>query len=103
MILFVVGENMDLNRYNTRVRQAMSDAYVDCGKRRQKVRKELDEVKEKVGNGQETISYAEYNRLVAKAVELQREYDKLKIEREVWDMAREICMEIADEMCEKVK
>ena len=103
MILFVVGENMDLNRYNTKVRQAMSDSYVDCGKRRQKVRKELDEVKEKVGNGQETISYAEYNRLVAKAVELQREYDKLKIEREVWDMAREICMEIADEMCEKVK
>lgn len=94
---------MDMNRYNTRVRQAMSDAYVECSKRRNEVRHEFNKLDEKLANEKETISYAEYKRLCRKAEELEKEYERLKIEWETWDKAREICMEIADEMCKEVK
>lgn len=94
---------MDLNRYNTRVRQAMSDAYVDCSKRRNKIRHEFNQLQEKLENEKEIIPYAEYKRLCRKLEDLEKEYERLRIEWMTWDKAREICMEIADEMCEKVK
>lgn len=94
---------MDLNRYNTRVRQAMSDKYVDCSKRRNKIRHEFNQLQEKLENEKEIIPYAEYKRLCRKLEDLGKEYERLRIEWMTWDKAREICMEIADEMCEKVK
>ena len=94
---------MDLNRYNTRVRQAMSDAYVYCSKRRNKIRHEFNQLQEKLENEKKIIPYAEYKRLCRKLEDLEKEYERLRIEWMTWDKAREICMEIADEMCEKVK
>ena len=44
------------------------------------------------------MSYAEYVELEKKEKELEAAMNKLKIERDVWDQAREICMNIADEM-----
>ena len=44
-----------------------------------------------------TMAYSEYMELNRQAKVIQTEIDRLNIERDVWDKAREICMDIADE------
>lgn len=91
-------QKAELNRYSTLVRQAMSDKYVECTKRKVAIHKELIETAERLANEKETLPYQEY-------VELQREYELVErkyynelLKRSIWDQAREICMECADEM-----
>ena len=90
---------MDKNRYNTKVRQAMSDKYKETSKKKAELENELyaisiqltkDEIKK-------TMTYSEYMELNQQAKVIQTEIDRLNIERDVWDKAREICMDIADE------
>ena len=85
-----------LNRYSTLVRQAMSDKYVECKKRRNELFKKQLNILHKLDKEKETLPYQEY-------VELQREYELVErkyynelLKRSVWDQAREICMECAD-------
>lgn len=87
-----------LNRYGTLVRQAMSDEYVECSKRRNELFKKQLNILHKLDKEKETLPYQEY-------VELQREYELVErkyynelLKRSVWDQAREICMECADEV-----
>lgn len=87
-----------LNRYSTLVRQAMSDKYVECKKRRNELFKKQLNILHKLDKEKETLPYQEY-------VELQREYELVErkyynelLKRSVWDQAREICMECADEV-----
>ena len=65
-----------MNAYDTRVRHAISDD----------------------PNTKVQVSYAEYEELKKKKKELEAAINKLRIEQNVWDQAREICMNIADEM-----
>lgn len=87
-----------LNRYSTLVRQAMSDKYVECTKRGNELFKEQLDIFYRLDKEKETLPYQEY-------VELQREYELVErkylnelLKRSVWDQAREICMECADEV-----
>ena len=91
-------QKAELNRYSTLVRQAMSDKYVEYTKRKVAIHKEQIETAERLANEKETLPYQKY-------IELQREYELVErkyrnelLKLSVWDQAREICMDCADEM-----
>lgn len=48
-----------------------------------------------------TMTYKDYMELKQKEETIQREIYRLSIEHEIWDEAREICMDIADEEVNK--
>lgn len=89
-----------MDAYDTRVRHAISDEYVRVVKEKNKLRAEQLEVEEKLNdpNTKVQVSYAEYEELKKKKKEFETAINKLRIEQNVWDQAREICMNIADEM-----
>lgn len=87
-----------MEKYNTRVRQAMSDEYVKCTKRKCQLSKEYEETMERLKTEKDTLSYREYKELECKAEELQSQYKTEKVRLDVWDQAREICLSIADEV-----
>lgn len=92
---------MDINRYNTRVRQAISDKYVECTKRKQEIGTQLLILRNKLTSFMDdeiTLTYTDYTNLKSSIDELNRELKRLDIERDIWDKAREICLDIADEM-----
>lgn len=94
---------MDINRYNTRIRQAISDKYVECNKRKQEISKKSLELQSKLSrymDGKEILTYQEYTDLHSSLGMLHHEDDMLDIQIAVWDEARELCLNIADEMCE---
>lgn len=87
-----------IEKYNMRVRQAMSDEYVKCSKRKCQLSREYEEVLEKLETEKDTLSYRQYKGLECEADDLKRKYENEKIRLDVWDQAREICLNIADEM-----
>lgn len=89
---------MDKNRYNTKVRQAMSDEYVRTSKEKTKLENELFTISQQLVDNEfkNNTSYKEYIELKHKAETIQTEIYRLGIEHEIWDKAREICMDIAD-------
>lgn len=94
---------MDINRYNTRVRQSISDKYVECNKRKQEIGQQLLELRFKLTrymDGTEALTYKEYIDTKSTIDQLHRENDALAIQIGVWDEARELCLDIADEMDE---
>ena len=87
-----------LNRYSTLVRQAMSDKYVECAKRRSELYREGFIIYNRLEKEQDTLSYRQYMELKAELEQVrQQEHDEI-VKRDVWDQAREICMECADEV-----
>ena len=87
-----------LNRYSALVRQAMSDKYVECAKRRGELYREGFIIYNKLEKEQDTLSYRQYMELKAELEQVrQQEHDEI-VKRDVWDQAREICMECADEV-----
>ena len=94
---------MDINRYNTKVRQAMSDNYVRTSKEKAKLENELLATSQQLTSEEtkSTMTYKDYMELKQKAEIIQREIYRLSIEHEIWDEAREICMDIADEEVNK--
>lgn len=85
-------------RYNTRIRQAISDEYVKCSNERNQISKKCIEIEEKLQNGVNKLTYEQYVFLDKKLNDLQKEYSELTIKINVWEEAREICLNIADEM-----
>lgn len=95
---------MDLDRYNTRVRQAISDKYVECSKKKQEISNQMILLRSKLSDymtGNIVLTYKEYIDLKSSLNILHDEEDELDIEIAVWDEAREICLNIADEMCDR--
>ena len=87
-----------LNRYSTLVRQAMSDKYVECAKRRGELYREGLIIYNRLEKEQDTLSYRQYMELKAELEQVrQLEHDEI-VKRDIWDQAREICMECADEV-----
>lgn len=96
-------KNMDINRYNTRVRQAMSDKYVECSKRKRNIQQETLELQRKLSrfmDGEENLTYREYIDVKSAITMLDNEARELDIKIAVWDEARELCLNVADDMCE---
>lgn len=87
-----------IEKYNTRVRQAMSDEYVKCAKRKTQLLKKYEEVAERLKIEKDTLSYRQYKELECKADDLKRQHEYEKIRHDVWAQAREICLNIADEV-----
>ena len=87
-----------MEKYNTRVRQEMSDEYVKCSKTKCQLSREYEEVLERLKTEKDTLSYREYKELECKADDFKMQYEAEKIKLDVWDMAREICLNIADEV-----
>lgn len=92
---------MDIHKYNTQVRQAMSDRYIECSRRRNDISKEILSIKQKIVQETYTITHIEYTKLKSKIEELNNEYTRLTTELKIWDQARELCLNTADEMCNK--
>lgn len=93
-----LASNIDINKYNTRVRKAMSNEYVKCSERLEEARKELDSICMKLSDEYKTISHIEYEALTTRQKSLMSKIDGLILERNTWEKAREICLNIIDEM-----
>lgn len=94
--------HIDENRYNLSVRQAISDAYVECSKRHQAKVDECIALSQKLlePNLADKMPYNEYTCLMRDAEFCRVQSEQLKLEMSVWDKAREICLQVADDMLE---
>ena len=91
-------ENLnDRDKYNIRIREAISDKYVDCSKRKQDKQKELTEILRKLSENKKTMPYQDYIDLQKYASVLQTEVENLCVELNTWDKVREVCMDVIDE------
>ena len=86
-----------MKKYNILVRQAISDKYVECSKTKSMVIKERQLLISRLELEKETLPYNEYIRLQKKSETMAKEIEELSIQLNVWDMAREICLNVADE------
>jgi hypothetical protein len=93
---------MDENRYNTRVRHAMSDNLVECRKMKCNFESRITWINKHLIEEKDTITHREYMRLSTELIELEEKIERLKVVIDVWDQARELCMNIADEMCKEM-
>ena len=89
---------MDMDKYNTKVRQAISDKYVECSKSRAKAMKESEKISLQLAYETDGLTYKQYLELNNKLVCLNKEIERLGVEIDTWDKAREICLNVADEM-----
>ena len=85
-----------MSKYDTLTRCAISDAFVRCSKQISETHRKLTELHIKLEQEKDTLSYKRY-------IQLQKEYDAvsqelhdLKIQRDTWDEAREICLNVID-------
>lgn len=87
-----------MEKYNTRVRQAMSEEYVKSSKKKVQLQRKCESVLEELATGKDKLSFNEYIALKENAEILQRQYEDEKIRLDIWDQAREICLSVADEV-----
>lgn len=92
---------MDINWYNTKVRQTISDKLVECSKNRAEAMKEFEKTSLRLANEMDILTYKQYLELKDKASYLHKEIEMLSVEIDTWDKAREICLNLADEMIVK--
>lgn len=85
-----------VHKYNTRVRQRMSDEYVSALKKREELIAKRNKVF--VEMGADNISHAEYLRLEKLSNQIKLGLVKINTEIDIWDKAREICLDVADEI-----
>lgn len=92
-------KNNVIDLYNSKTRTAMNEEYDRTIKERSKKEIELLEVEEKLNNenSKTMMSYAEYTALEKRAKVLEQDIQRLWIEQKIWESAREICVNIADE------
>ena len=87
-----------LNRYGTLVRQAMSDKYVECAKKKCLLSKEIEIIRRSLENEKDILPYNRYVELQNELKDLEQKYHDQRIMLDIWDQAREICMGCADEV-----
>ena len=87
-----------IEKYNTRVRQAISDNYIEYSKTKAMAEREREAVIERLRTEKRTLPYSDYVSLQEKAERLAKEFEELNIQIDIWDKAREICLNIAYKM-----
>ena len=88
-----------MNKYNTLVRQAMSDKYVECTKKKCEIGRKYNDLYNLLNSDEGiTLPYETYLKLQKDLEYYDKEHERLKIELDIWFQAREICMEIADDV-----
>ena len=88
---------MNINKYNTRVRQAISDELVKCSRRKQEYKNKHACIMVRLASEKDTLPYSEYMQLAKERDFLVKMQEVEDIKLDIWDMAREICLNIADE------
>lgn len=89
---------MNIDKYNTRVRQAISDEYIKCSKEKQKLNEQYTCICRRLRDEADTLPYNEYIRLEKETERIFNAIHVVEIELHIWDQAREICLNIADEI-----
>lgn len=89
---------MSIDYYNTRIRQAISDEYVKCSKQRQEYTNLYGDLTARLIDGRDTLLHTEYIQICEERDEIVKLMRLEDIKLDVWDQAREICLNIADEM-----
>lgn len=89
---------MSGNKYNTAIRRAISDRYIECSKQRKQKQDELVEISRQLAEGKNTIPYQDYLDLKDRSAYLLTEVGDLSIELNTWDKAREVCLNVIDEV-----
>ncbi len=89
-----------MEKYNARVRQAISERYVEATKEKCRLSKEYEKffVRLRDGDEKNKLTYNKYIELEQQAKVLEKKLSDLKIEINIWDQAREICLDIADDI-----
>lgn len=90
--------NNTIDLYNSRVRCAMSDQYVECNNMKVNFQRRLEWILQHMSENRDTISHVEFVRLEREMEELNSKLETLRVAIGVWDHAREICLNIASEM-----
>lgn len=88
-------------RYNTQVRRAMSDAYVTCRTELKIQENQLQAALQLLSDEKETIKFSDYVAIRKRINQLREEIKKKNVELEIWDKAREICLNVSDELQNK--
>lgn len=91
-------DTLIMEKYNTRVREAMSEEYVKSSKKKAQLHRKCEDILESLATGKDNLSYNEYVALEEKARKIQRQYEDEQIRFDIWDQAREICLNVADEV-----
>ena len=86
-----------MSKYNNRVRQAISDLYVKYSKEKSKCMEELREVQTLLYNQDGKLLYNDYMALVAKENRINKKIEELDIRIDSMDIAREVCLNAAEE------
>lgn len=87
-----------MNKYNTAIRNAISHEYVRCGKEKAAAEVAYEEITSKLLADNGTLSHKQYMTMCTEAERLRKLSEDLQIELNTWDKAREICLNIADDM-----
>lgn len=87
-----------MQKYNTRVREAMSEEYVKSSKKKAQLQRQYEKVLERLDTEVSKLCYNEYITLQKRAEDLKWLYEDEQIRFDTWDKAREICLNIADEV-----
>lgn len=93
--------NKNENLYNARVRQAVSDELVRTGNSIRIYRDEINRITKTLEDNYDSITHKEFLELEDRLKCINEAIKTLTIIRGVWDQAREICLDIADEMYEE--
>lgn len=91
-------QKKSIEKYNTRVREAMSEEYVKSSKKKAQLQREYEKVLERLDTEASTLCYNEYITLQKRSEDLKRQYEDEQIRFDIWDQAREICLNVADEV-----
>lgn len=88
-----------INKYNTAVRRAISNKYVECTKKKCEIGRKMTDLYSLLHSEEgRNLPYGQYVKLETDLEYYEREHTRLRIELDIWSEAREICMDIADEM-----
>ena len=87
---------MKANKYDTLTRCAISDAFVKCSKQISETHLKISEIHDKLQNEKDLLSYKDYIHLQKSYEMLLQELHDLTIQRDTWDEAREICLNVID-------
>ena len=88
---------MNIDKYNTRVRQSISEEYVKCSKAKQDLFNAYTVARVRLESEKDTLPYNEYKRLEEEKEFLFKMMKIEEIKLDTWDKAREICLNVADE------
>lgn len=88
----------NIEKYNNKVRRAISNKYVKCSVQKANAEKEFEKIAIQLANDGGNLLHNQYLELSRNAEYLRKRIEELSIELDTWDKAREICLNIADEI-----